>query len=395
MEFSPKKYDIDDGIGNYTSSVLDNKIFGYDPETEDIRMMLKEKDVSHSFCDSLRTFLTECGYKGSTEKSKEAEREMRSFICKAYSTLNEENTVSEKTVGRWIRGECRPDNSAKSRESVFQIMFALNADLFQTTNFFLKAYYVQPFNFRNINECIYYWCLKNKRGWDTVKKMKNIIAEKQQTVLESHFFDEQTILIGKALDELTTEDEAVAYIAANISPDEIFFHTAGELFFELLDEAKVLAESTFESLNTQNDITDKNNKKDSIGYRKQKNSVDFLLTVIFGTKEKIKPEKDWEPLIRENFPAKEQFSRCFKGDVSNSDLLRKSLILLMFFITYAENSDTDFDTFCSNVNYHLEECGFPLLYPANPYDRIFLVCAYNGNEEINPIEYFREVFFVD
>ena len=72
MEFSPKKYDIDDGIGNYTSSVLDNKIFGYDPETEDIRMMLKEKDVSHSFCDSLRTFLTGCGYKGSTEKSKEA-----------------------------------------------------------------------------------------------------------------------------------------------------------------------------------------------------------------------------------------------------------------------------------------------------------------------------------
>ena len=276
MEFSPKKYDIDDGIGNYTSSVLDNKIFGYDPETEDIRNMLKEKDVSHSFCDSLRTFLTGCGYKGSTEKNKEAEREMRSFICKSYSTLNEENTVSEKTVGRWISGECRPDNSAKSRESVFQLMFALNADLSQMTNFFLKAYYVQPFNFRNINECIYYWCLKNRRGWDTVKKMKEKIAKKQQTVSESRSFDEQTILIGKALDELNTEDEAVAYIAANICPDESFFHTAGELFSELLEEAKGLAESTFESLNPRNDITDKDNKKDSIGYRKQKNSPDVL-----------------------------------------------------------------------------------------------------------------------
>lgn len=393
MELSPKKYDIEDGIGNYTSSVLNNKIYGYNPETEDIRNMLKEKNISHNFCDSLRMLLDKCGYKGSTEKNKDAEREMRSFICKAYASLNEENIVSEKTVSRWISGKSRPDNSAKSRESVFQLMFALNANLSQMKEFFLKAYYVQPFNFRNINECIYYWCLKNNKSWETVKEMKKKISEKQKAVSESHSFDEQTILIGKALDELSTEDEAVAYIAVNIRPDESFFHTAKQLFSDLLDEAKELAKSTFKTLDFN--VTDKDNKKDSIGYRQQKNSVDFLLTVIFGTKEKIKPDKEWEPLIRENFPTKEQFSRCFNGDIYNADLLRKSLILLMFFITYAENFNTDFETFCSNVNYQLEECGFPLLYPANPYDRIFLVCILSGGEEINPLEYFREMFFDD
>ena len=126
-----------------------------------------------------------------------------------------------------------------------------------------------------------------------------------------------------------------------------------------------------------------------------KNSVDFRLSVIFGTKEKIKPDKQWNFLIKENFPGKEQFSRCFNGDVSNADLLRKSLILLMFFIAYTDNPQTEFDDFFSNVNYQLEECGFPLLYPANPYDRIFLVCAFNGTAETTPLEYFREIFWTD
>ena len=105
-------------------------------------------------------------------------------------------------------------------------------------------------------------------------------------------------------------------------------------------------------------------------------------------KEKIQPKKDWNNLIRENFPTKEQFSRCFRGDVKNADLLRKSLLLLMFFITYAESFETELDEFVSNVDYHLEECGFPLLYPANPYDRIFLLCVLNDN----PLDYFRDIF---
>ena len=113
-----------------------------------------------------------------------------------------------------------------------------------------------------------------------------------------------------------------------------------------------------------------------------------MLSVIFDKKEKINPEKDWNNLIRENFPTKEQFSRCFRGDVKNADLLRKSLLLLMFFITYAENFETELDEFVSNVDYHLEECGFPLLYPANPYDRIFLLCVLNDN----PLDYFRDIF---
>ena len=164
MKSSPEKYDIENDNGDYTSSVLNDRIFGYEMETEDIKAMLKDMDIHHPSCDSLADFLKECGYTQATDI-----KQMKRIICDAYSSLNEENTVSEKTVGRWLIGENRPDYTAKSREYMFMLMFALKADLHQTVRFFLKAYYAQPFNFRNRNECIYYWCLKNHCSWQEVQ----------------------------------------------------------------------------------------------------------------------------------------------------------------------------------------------------------------------------------
>ena len=381
MKLSPEKYDIEHDSGEYTLSVLNDKIFGYDTETEDIISMLKDNEIHHLFCDSLAELLKECGYTEATDI-----RQRKRIISDAFASLNEENTVSEKTTGRWLSGECRPDYTAKSREYIFMLMFALKADLSITVRFFLKAYYAQPFNFRNSNECIYYWCLKNKYSWQTVKEMKKAVKEMRDNC-SAQSFDGQTILIGKALDEIDTQEEAVTYISYNTIPEKDYFLTARRLFTDLLTEAKEIAENDF--LNTEQTEY----KQDSLSYRRQKNSVDFLLSVIFGTSEKIRPEKDWNFLIRENFPGKEQFSRCFNGDVSNADLLRKSLILLMFFITYADTPQTEFDDFCSNVNYNLEECGFPLLYPANPYDRIFMTCAFSGKNSQTPLECFREIFY--
>ena len=170
----------------------------------------------------------------------------------------------------------------------------------------------------------------------------------------------------------------------------MYFQTASRLYTELLEEAKLVAAGNIEQLDPDHVHEAKD---DSIFYGLQKDSVDFLLTAIFGTKEKIVPDKECDPLIRENFPTKAQFSRCMKENIVNADILRKILILLMFFITYAEDAGTDPDSFYANVNYQLEECGFSALYPADPYDRIFLVCAFGclGSGD-SPLHYFREVF---
>ena len=128
-----------------------------------------------------------------------------------------------------------------------------------TYNFFLKAYYAQPFNFRNQSECVYYWALKNERNWEFVKAIKLKIQEAQANVKEINVFDDKTILIGKALDELVTEEELVSYISNNISPDETYFTTAKNVFNDLLYEAKALAGIKYNELQAEiNAEKDKN-----------------------------------------------------------------------------------------------------------------------------------------
>ena len=387
---SLKSYDIDEVAGEHTSVVLNSKIYDYDLEKHDLSTMLAEKGISRSFHEGLYWLLQESGYTETINSDKECVRQMKAFLRKAYIQQHMEKVFSDKTIGRWLSGEGKPDYSSRSRNAVFEMMFALKVDQMHSIQFFQKYYYAQPFNFRNSNECVYFWCLNHQKAWSDVEFICRRVDELRQEMRNTTSFTNKTILIGKALEELDTEDEVATYIAANLNPEEVYFQTAKQVFSELLEEAKELAASTYDTL-------DKNEafKIDSIGYGKQKHSVDFLLAVIFGTKEKVTFKNDCDMLIRENFPTKEQFSRCVKDDATNADILRKILILIMFFITYAENSDTSLDDFYSNANYQLEECGFPILYPANPYDRLFLTCIFNANCEFGPLEYFREIFNPD
>ena len=351
--------------------------------------MLQDTSFSRSFSEGLRWLARECGYTGSDDPA--SVKELQRFIFDANTKAGE--PLSEKTLQRWITGKARPDHTARSRDSVFRLMLVLGADPAKSAAFFRKYYYAQPFNFRNGDECIYYWCMKHGRSWNDAECLCQQVTSVRAELQEAHSFEEQTILIGKTLNELENKTELVAYVASNLRTDEVYFQTAKRLYTELLEEAKQIAAENIEKLDP--DWVQQTNA-DSIFYGLRKDSVDFLLTAIFGTKDKIVPDKDCDPLIRENFPTKAQFSRCMKDDIVNADILRKILILLMFFITYAEDAGTDPDSFYANANYQLEECGFPTLYPADPYDRIFLVCAFGclGSGD-SPLHYFREVFVKD
>lgn len=378
MDKPDKTYDIEENACVYTKKIINDKIFVYNLEAEDAMKMLKDTESYHYFGDSLRTFLKQWGYSGSIESVSE----MRDYIILAFNKI-EKDIVSSKTIERWLKNESRPNNH--SRETIFKLMFAMNSTLEQMISFFLKAYYEQPFNFKNSNECIYYWCLKNNKNWLDVVSMKEQLKEMKDIIKNTECFDEQTIMIGKSLDEMQNEKEVVSYIVNNLNGEEIYFHTAREKFSELLKESKEIASKI--DMDTIVEC-----KQDSFKNHRQTNSVDYLLAVIFENRNGIKPSKEWPSLIKENFPTKMQFSRCFDDDEKNPDILRKSMILLMFFISfYDENDIKEFDDFYDIVNYNLEICGFPLLYPANPYDRIFLTSAFTDN----PLSYFRNAFSID
>ena len=254
MKEKPEAYEADiyENSGSYTEQILEDKIFGFagsgtvgDADYQACKIggaMLTDREIARQFCDSLRKLMQDCGYTGATGTDKDALRQMKAFLRRAFQGLGTDDVITDKTLGRWLSGESSPDHSEKSRESVFQLMFALNVTLEQSAAFFQKAYYSQPFNFRSIHECIYYWCLKNRCPWETVQAMKVQIAEMQRTLPELHSFSGETVRLGKSLSEIETQSEAVIYIANNVLPDEVYFHRAKEAFADLLEEAKEKAE---------------------------------------------------------------------------------------------------------------------------------------------------------
>ena len=193
MKEKPEAYEADiyENSGSYTEQILEDKIFGFagsgtvgDADYQACKIggaMLTDREIARQFCDSLRKLMQDCGYTGATGTDKDALRQMKAFLRRAFQGLGTDDVITDKTLGRWLSGESSPDHSEKSRESVFQLMFALNVTLEQSAAFFQKAYYSQPFNFRSIHECIYYWCLKNRCPWETVQTMKAQIAEMQRT----------------------------------------------------------------------------------------------------------------------------------------------------------------------------------------------------------------------
>ena len=148
MKEKPEAYEADiyENSGSYTKQILDDKIFGFagsgtvgDADYQACKIggtMLTDREIARQFCDSLRKLMQDCGYTGATGTDKDALRQMKAFLRRAFQGLGTDDVITDKTLGRWLSGESSPDHSEKSRESVFQLMFALNVTLEQSAVFF-------------------------------------------------------------------------------------------------------------------------------------------------------------------------------------------------------------------------------------------------------------------
>ena len=66
--------------------------------------------------------------------------------------------ISRQTLVNWFTGSI-PSASAAGRENVYKLCFALKLTADETCEFFLKSYLERPFNYKNIHEAVYFFCL--------------------------------------------------------------------------------------------------------------------------------------------------------------------------------------------------------------------------------------------
>lgn len=343
---------------------------------------LQSLNVVKNFYEYVFYYAQKCGFDG----EKQDADALAKFI---YTQCEETNAslISLPTLKNWLK-KAPPSGNQVGRENVYKLCFALDMNAKETKEFFLKAYLERPFNYKNIHEATYYFCLNNGLPFSAAE---SIIAKiEAEPFVENDDAENITEKIGYDISSIATEDDFIKYIVNNRSGFEVQNKTATDKINELVEVCKSLAKAEHKLL-----------YKDEISVK----NIDELLTIITGysARETLNGEKVFKKsisksklpdAIRQNFPQREQFKNI-EDSKAAFDVIRKFLILLKFYhffadalVHNAENLKQGlFDEFVDETNEMLAECGYVQLYWRNPYDWLFGYCAWADN----PLDEFKNV----
>lgn len=381
---------FDDGSA---TRMAEERIFMW--ETSD----LLDKDLKKSFQEYLFSFKKADSFYEHAKKHAEVigyngdnREELVNFIharCQKseiyFSQPDEEN---KKTIRRWI---CKGDLpwGDKGRENVYKLCFVLQMDEESTAEFFLKGFWERPFNFKDIHEATYFFCMKNGLEYADACRIISAVEASNDDVSEQ---EESTGSVGKEIEKFGSEEELIRYLSMNHWTEK---QTAIQKIRSLAEECKKLASEECKSQ----------------GKEFAMNSFESLLYVILGyrarqqeDKQKVYPKSirfsDLPKSITSNFPTRATFQAITNG-TANHDAIRKMLVLLHFYQFFASarieehgTPDELFDEYIDELDVLLEECGYMQHYWRNPYDWMFGHCAFQ-EEPLEALREIIEVFYLD
>lgn len=383
-----KKYE--DG---QATQLAQGEFFKYDFENVELpgKEYIDTLNNTSIFSDALIETIKKSGFNGDCKDK----NQLISYVLNKCKTEN--IILSRQNIMNWLSGGM-PASSSVGRENVYKLCFALGMNEQQTGEFFLKAYLERPFNYKNIAEAVYYFCLKNNLKYSDAIAWIDTIEAMPHTETEST--DEATENIGKVIDSLRDEKALIKYLSENKSSFSNQNKTATEEIKRLIERCMTLAEQEHQKTSPHENLISVKN-------------TDELLGVIYGysarategfeeKKGKMIPkavyresisESSFPELIKRNFPQRQQFENILKGKAS-FDAIRKALIMLNFYYFFAEalisGVDTEdglFDEFTDEMNEVLLKCGYVQLYWRNPYDWMvgYCACAQNPLSELRSL----------
>ena len=300
--------------------------------------------------------------------------------------------ISRQNIKNWVNGTM-PSGNAAGRENVYKLCFALKMNDEETKDFFLRAYLERPFNYKNLHEAVYFFCLKSGKTYSNATRIIKELEDKPYA--DNSNAEDNTENIGRAIQKLKTEAELIDYITENRSGFEHRNKTATEKINKLIDECIILA----------------NEENAKAGGKKEIKSVDALLASIYsysaretqGVNSKSKQgiriydssisKSAFPKLIKRNFPQRQQIENIQKHKASY-DVIRKALIILDFYSFFTdlsikgyESGQERFFEFYDEMDAILAECGYVGLYWRNPFDWMIGYCACTPN----PVDTLRDL----
>jgi len=356
-----------------------------DLDANDILEMINDPDFFKPFCKRLLAFYNST--QNENFSSDNAIKDLQQRAKKYNIPLN------RNTITNWFSGTTTPKYGDDDRRKIYSLAFALNLGYDETVRLFNKVYLDRAFNIRNEYEFIYLYCIRNNKTYSYADELIRHL-EKVDTIDNLIDKPELThVLVDVASQHDMSEDDIIQYITEqryNFISKNTF---AKELRMKLLNELTVGADGN-------DGLAFQECKRREIEHEKKNiKSNDFLLYMIMDAdfvkyrnelvsiKDKISVKE-----ISNQFPDKQTLSEKNQS----SYILRKDIILLYFYKYWVTAFLTDSDECCyqsfeDELNDILYDCGFSPLYAGNPYDWFFLFCSANAENDISPLDMFREI----
>lgn len=345
-----------------------------------------------SFRNGVIERIVELGYQG--------KKEDLSAVCNFICTKFKKNNITIESKGKpctrayinsWLKNS--PADFGESRKHIYKLCFALEMNAEQTKIFFFKNYLCRPFNFKNTNEAVYYFCLNTGKTYaKAVELIDKIKALPEVTGAESI----ETRLMEIPLSEIKTEDDFLLYMIDHRYDKEAQHETVCKEIERLMADCKKL-------LNVKsNDAL----LEHILGYN-ERNVIVFDeksgKDKVFGISNSELPNA-----IKINFPRPINFSQI-KNRRAKDDTYRKMLIILCFYKYYStlknitikngiSKNEVDLsgkkEEFEIMLDQLLDKCGYVQVYWQNPFDRFILLCT-KQKDPLEELKWLLETYYLD
>lgn len=370
--------------GEATKIVRDNLVLDmvtmYEDYDEDMLYLTRDIDELNErkvFLEGVATYL-----------GKDIHTSAEELLAEVKLRYKEKGIVLTRTVKTWFQKEdTSPSTYQDKRRNLYDFCFAIGMDYRTTAEFFLKAFLTIPFNYKDRDDAIYFYCLKEERPYSVVKQMLEVADSYEATNPDVAFTEE----IGLHILEIQSDEKFLEYLQNHCYDRKHQYATAKRKVAELVAANKRIVpgrdkdghELLFDDLGTT------------------KNSA-LLAAILDYRYQNI--DASQRKQLRESelptFPRDGDIDKVVAdGSEVSFDTLRKSLILMKFYNFYRtyqidtrkikidESQISEyFEDFCSEINSDLAECGFVQMYVRNPYDWIILHCANSSD----PIYYLQD-----
>lgn len=285
-----------------------------------------------------------------------------------------------RTVKEWVRGTTP---GTVNRINNYELCYALEMDVNQTAEFFIKNYLSIPYNYKDSIDAIFFYCLLNNKAYDVIESM--IEASNQFVVNDEATTD--TVEIGRNISEIDSDEEFIQYISKHCYNNEQQYQVARNKIKELVQEIKETLVDVSNEDRIINAIVD-----NVFGFSYQKNIQRNLKSR--DSKTRYVRDTKLPKRFVESIPRNGVLSDIINGKQETYETLRKTVVILYFYTFFYDIENMGEDDIRSNaldfydeLNKLLFHCGFAPLYVRHPFDYLMIFCAISPD----PMETFWEL----